>query len=322
MVRTVLHSLSWLGLVVLLLAGLTLAACEDRAPAPGAGPDGKSAKPMPGQRIVCMSPAITQMLIELDCADRIVGLNQFDAAAAELDAKVVGDLYDFEYERLISVDPTDILLQPAHTGVPQKLRDMAEANHWRIHEYRLETIADVMRAMSPTGQGVPAVVNATPRGREVMDRFLRQLEQVGKAVDAKDPGLSVRTLVLVGVNPMTAAGPGTFIDEMLTLVRGRNAIVDNANAYPVLDKEAIVTLDPDVIVVVHTDPGAAPDRMPAALASLDVRAVNEGHVRWLADPHALLPTTSVPRVMAKLARVLHPEVADRIDRMLQENESP
>jgi len=131
----------------------------------------------------------------------------------------------------------------------------------------------------------------------------------------------VPTLLLTSTNPLGAAGPGTFLDKMLTFAGGRNVLDASAGDYPQLSKETVVTLDPDVIVIVRGQAGDPPDELPASLAELQMRAVQEGNVRWLSDPHAMLPTTTMPRVTAKLAKVLHPDLADRIDRIFESDES-
>jgi ABC-type Fe3+-hydroxamate transport system substrate-binding protein len=49
------------------------------------------------------------------------------------------------------------------------------------------------------------------------------------------------------------------------------------------------------------------------LTGLDIPAVVNRRVVRLDDPLAMLPSTSMPRVAMKMARLLHPQLADQID---------
>ena len=44
-------------------------------------------------------------------------------------------------------------------------------------------------------------------------------------------------------------GPGTFIDEMVTLAGGSNVFGDLSQHYPQVDPEAVVVRDPELVVL-------------------------------------------------------------------------
>jgi cobalamin transport system substrate-binding protein len=280
-----------------------------------------SAAAHPAQmRIVCLSPAVTQMIIDLGKADKIVGLGRYDptldAATPPIKAEVVGDLFNLDYEKLLAVKPTDIFLQPAAaTGVPDKLQEMAKQQHWRVHVYRLETIASVKGALfDGSGQGVGSALGVPDAAVDLRLKIENQLAAIAAhTLDSPAP----KTLVLVSADPLTAVGPGTFLDELLNIAGGRNAIEDRGNLYPVLDKEKLVALNPDVIVIVRATTGDAPAQLPESLAGLDIAAVKDNRVLWLIDPQAMLPSSSMPRIGAELAGLLHPDVAEQIKRAVE-----
>lgn len=267
------------------------------------------------QRIVSLSPAITQMLIDLGKRDLIVGVGKDDPLARE-GVAVVGDGFNFDPEKLLGVTPTDVFVQATKQGVPEGLYDRAASGGFEVHVYKLETASDIMQVLfDNSGFSVSARVRDEEAGVKLAAQIESQLGFVALEV-ATEPRRN--TLLLVGLSPLTAAGPGTFLSEMLELAGGRNAINDRTTLYPVLDAEHLVTLDPHTIVIVRGEPGEAPTQIPEMIKSLPLRAVENDRVLWLSDEQALLPSTTMVRITGKLAKLLHPEVADRIDRALKD----
>jgi iron complex transport system substrate-binding protein len=114
-----------------------------------------------------------------------------------------------------------------------------------------------------------------------------------------------RVLMVVGAAPVVAAGPSSFVDELLRLAGATN-VVDVGPAWPTLGFERIVELDPDVVIdssggaegVVHVTARAA--------GWSGIRAVRDGRVIVLHDERVLRPGPRIAEGLAVLARSLHP----------------
>jgi len=52
----------------------------------------------------------------------------------------------------------------------------------------------------------------------------------------------------VWYDPMMSAGPGTWVDELITLAGGENIFNDATTSWPVVSSEAIIEKNPDVMV--------------------------------------------------------------------------
>lgn len=266
------------------------------------------------KRAVVLSPALTQIIVDLGKADTIVGVGQYDPLADRF--PVVGDLNNVDYEKLIALDPTDVFLQPPSDGAPVKLLQLAGDHGWIIHTYSIDTIADVKEAIyNLRDGGVGSALGARNEALDLIESIDRKLIGVGTAVNASTP---VSLVMLVGLNPITAAGQHTFLNEMILWAGGDNLITDASNPYPVLDKERLVTLRPDVVVIADPLDGP-PAAIPDWLADLDIPAAKEGRILFLRDRQALLPSSTVPRITAKLAKLLHPDLAAQIDQVMAED---
>ena len=300
-----------------MLGGLGPAGC-DRSP---------TTKAKPGEmRIVSLSPALTQMAIDLGLRDKLVGVGAFDPVAPQ-GVAAVGDLYQLDYERVLSAQPTHVLIQPTREGVPTRLLQLAAENDWSVFPYSIETVDDVLEALwTPNTDSPRAVGHARglPDRAEVRSRRISsQLAKLGDLWDDGDDGDDGSdrdrldgVLLLVGLEPITAVGPDTFLGELLVIAGGRNALGERSGLYPVLDREELLVLAPRAVVFVRSTTDemnsqtASPKRV---LAGLDIPAVRDERFYELRDEVALLPSTSMPRVAAKLAKLLHPDAVLQID---------
>ncbi len=100
------------------------------------------AHPTGALRIVSMSPAISRTLIDFGVEDKIVGRSAW-CASLDPAIPVAGDLYDIDYERLIRLEPTHVLVQPPSTGLDPTLQRLAAERGWIIGRWRFDTIDDI-----------------------------------------------------------------------------------------------------------------------------------------------------------------------------------
>lgn len=299
---------------------ITTPGCDER-PEVGQTDDGQFADPQ-ARRVVSLSPALTQIVVDLGAGDRLVGIDSnYPYPGQAPEAESVGNLRHINDEQLIALEPTDVLVQveQGNTALAD-LRNMARQFGWRVHTIDIRTIPDVQQAVYslPPSPSVSVALDMPRRGRELAEAFEERLEAVTEAVlqqeDMRFPG----TLVLTSTGPAMpmAAGVNTFIDQMLTYAGGRNVLGRAEGAYPMLDKEAIETLQPEVIVILHARAEPPPEGMPPVLSDLDVPAVRDNRVHYLHDRMAQIPSTTIPRVTAKLAKLLHPGAGELFDAIM------
>ncbi|MFO0828646.1 MAG: hypothetical protein U0572_10930 [Phycisphaerales bacterium] len=241
-----------------------------------------------------MSPAITRTLVDVGLGSAVVGRTPF-CAAAPASVPVVGSLLDVDVERLVAVRPTTLLVQPAAAGIDPTLVDLANRHDWTLAQWKLDRLADVERMLeelpASIGGASDGVVVACGRRRA----GLAALERTPVANDAP------RALLIVSVDPMSAAGRATFLDELIRGCGYRNAI--EAGGYPDLSHEDLMRLAPDVIVVLRDRP---PDASEAehikerVLADDALRARDESRFAIFADADVMLPSSAIVDVAARL----------------------
>ena len=229
----------------------------------------------------------------------VVGRSRFCDYPPEAAAlPVVGGFIDANLEEIVRLSP-DLVVGargPAGPVLAEKLESLGIATLFPP----TQSIAEIESAISQ----IAARVGAAERGALVVTSMRARTKAIASAVAAEP---RVRTLLVFGVAPIVVAGPQSFPHEMIELANGRN-VVPSGGAYPAINAETLVTLDPDVVInaaVTGTDGGGgAIDR--DAPGWRELRAVREDRVMPLMDEAALRPGPRTAEGIAAIARILHP----------------
>lgn len=254
-------------------------------------------------RIVSLSPAISRTLVDFGVQDDIVGRSAW-CASLDPAIPVTGDLYDIDYERLIRLEPTHVLVQPPSTGLDPTLQRLAAERGWIIGQWRFDTLDDIERMVREVPgllfpQGGDSREAATARAADLLNRMATALTTPPAAP------WTGSTLLVADTEPaILVFGPGTYLHDILGALGGRNATT--TNGWAELSLEDVVRLDPEAIILVRDRGPADIDPVEAAgpLARLDTTARREGRIVVLWHADAMLPSTAVIDVADRMRQVL------------------
>lgn len=251
--------------------------------------------PRVGRRIVSMAASTTEALFAIGAGTLVVGRSRYCDYPPEARAlPSVGGYVDPSLEAVLGLNP-DLVVGARGPLGPGFLRALTERG---IETWfpETESLASIDELILGLGQRT----NRQEPARALVERMATRRTAIEKAVAGeKRP----RALLLFEKKPISAAGPGSFPDEMLRLAGGDNALKEGAR-YANLSLEKVLSLDPDVIL--DAEMGAAPAAFDSTWGG--VRAVKEGRVVRLGDESVLRPGPRVLDGVAVLARALHPEL--------------
>ncbi len=221
-------------------------ACE-AAPAPtGSGievvdADGRVVRlARPAQRIVSLVPAQTDAVIALGAADRLLARTRFDADPAIARLPVIDDALTPSVEWLAEQRPDLVFAWPDRLSrsVVTRIVELGIP----VYASASESLDDVRRGLRDLGVllGLEAAAEALVAG----------LDATIDSVRASHSGQSrPRVLYLIGLDPPMAAGPGSFVHELIDIAGGVNVLGDAAGLWPPVSLEEILVREPDVIVI-------------------------------------------------------------------------
>lgn len=250
---------------------------------------------------------MTRMVVDLGLGDHVVGRTPW-CAAVDGSVPTVGRLDDADFEALLRVRPTHLLIQPSAGGMHPELRRLAERHGWTTFEQRLNTIDDIERAMAgiaaALGEGLAEAERALLPG--ALERWRTALRDVLPA--RSNDTVRARVLLTMPGDPALVFGRSTYLHDIIERLGFENAA--NVEGWASLSLEDLARLDPEVLVIVRAN--APMDEAPLALAgplgSLPIRAVYEGRIIILRHPEAVLPSSAIVEVAREvreaMARVL------------------
>lgn len=264
-------------------------------------------------RLAAVSPAIAITLRDLGLESSIVGRHAWDMALDPA-VPIVGDQASIDFEALVGVRPTHVLLEWGVREPPERLRAMASERGWLVRSWSLLSYAQVRSSIEEiaafAAQGRPAGEALATAARAAA--LTKGLDKACAPVDGA--AKAGRVLLLGSTNPPAALGPGSFHQEILERM-GATPATATGGAYIQLHLEDLKALAPDAIVMVDpreprgTGEGAEPgwDALAARLggiAGLDIPAVRSRRVAVIDDPFSLTPSTALIPFAKRLAGIV------------------
>ncbi len=264
------------------------------------------AKPDPaaraGVRVAALGPALADMFSDQGGLDLLVARHAFDTLHPGLPS--AGDQSGIDYEALLRLRPSHVLLQWGQRDLPPRLQALAKEHAWSLESFPLLTLEEIQAAADRVNA---IIAEARAGAAPPPPRIVQSLSALHADRAAVGP-----VLVLFGASPPTVLGPGSYHQQVLERL-GATPAIREGQAFMTLDVEDVRRLDPRGIILIQPrDPGAAPaeDSPPllrqrlGPLADLDIRAVREGRVALIDDPRALLPSTSLIAIARQMDAIL------------------
>jgi iron complex transport system substrate-binding protein len=247
--------------------------------------------PAAPRRVVSLAPSLTDTVIALGLASRLVGVTRYDDAPEVARLPRVGGFLDPSPEAVLALEP-DLVLWLTDGGALPAVRTIASLGV-PVRALPVVSVADALAAARLVGEALG--------DRAAGERLARQL---GEAVDrarARTAGRRrVRVIFVVGRDPLVVAGPGSYPDELVRLAGGEN-VVRGGRPWPVFSLERAVALDPELVIdAAVNEPAEGLSRL------LAIPAVRRGAVRRLPNDDALRPGPRLGRALAELLAAMHP----------------
>jgi iron complex transport system substrate-binding protein len=288
-----------------LAVGLALVAlaCGDGKrdePAPERPPAPAPARP----RVVSLTPSATEVVGALGATELLVGVDDYSTyPEAVTRLPKVGSFIAPNTEAIAKLAPTLVIVDDVHARAAKGFAELG-----------IPTIPCPMHSLADVKAGLLRVGAAL--GRETEARAVQLVGEIDAALDAaaagRPTGKRPRVLIVLdrtkgGLGGLVAAGPGSWLDELVAVVGGENALAGAAVRYPKISREEILRAQPDVIIdAAFVADAAAPVADWQELA--DVPAVKTDRVFAAKEPYLLAPSPRVKEALTAVGTMLRPHV--------------
>ena len=194
----------------------------------------------PAQRIVSLAPSLTETLFAIGARDAVAGVTSYCTYPEEATQKPqVGGMINPSLEAIVALTPDLIVL--SMEGNVREDFDRLTALGAAVFISNPRSLADIRKSIGQLG---------TLAGRnEDASRLAAEMAAAEADVIAGVSGPKVRTLLIVSIRPLIVAGGYTFLNELLETAGAANLAARFPATYPTLSREAVVSEDPDLLLV-------------------------------------------------------------------------
>jgi iron complex transport system substrate-binding protein len=288
-------------------------------PGCGSDPASRSAQrdAAPPQRIVSISPSVTEILYGVGAWSQVIAVSQYCSYPDDVVNKPrVNGWGSINLEQVTALKPDLVIGVDAQEPlVGEKLGALGIRSMF----LKSQNLAGILTAIREVG-------SAAGHEREAAE-LAEQIKTGIDEVSAKATGRSrPRVLCVVDRVPgtlrdMYVATRGSFLDELIGIAGGESIAPPTAYGYgyALITKEAILSLNPDVIIeMVQGSKGKFAENPGEVWRELaEVSAVRNSRIHSVRDPSAIHPSQFIGRTARLYAHYIHPEVFPDVPDKLQ-----
>ena len=194
----------------------------------------------PPLRIISLAPGATEMLFAAGAGDRVVATVEFsDEPPAAKRVPRIGDVTAVDMERLVTLRPDIVVVWPGG-GNPAQIEKIAQLGI-PLYRQQVNRLADLPASVRRLG--------ALAADSTVAERAARALEDQLRHITHEYGGGKHPTVLLeVWNRPIYTVGGTQLMSDALALCGARNVFGDLKELSAVIDTEAVIARNPDIIV--------------------------------------------------------------------------
>ena len=258
----------------------------------------------PAQKIVSLSPPVTEMLFAVGAGEQVIGRDTFSdyPESAKALPDIGGSFGKYNLETIVSLAPDLIIAGEINTPeLVQSLEDLGLKVYYLANPSNLDGTFAALQTLGTLSGHAKEADRLVADLRSRVDALQTALKDVSNKptvyyeLDATDPA-----------KPYTP-GPGTFYTALIETAGGVNIGASLSGEWAQIGLEALLTTDPDLILLGDAMWGITPESVAQRPGWDALTAVKEGHVLPFDDN--LIARIGPRQVdgLEALARILHPE---------------
>ena len=265
---------------------------------------GNIGNPNEPERIVSLAPNVTEILFALGLDEKITAVSSdSDRPAAAADKIEVGTFWQPNTEAVIASRPD--LVITLWFEQQRAVADTLNRLGLNVLTLRIEKIAELYVAIKEIGTATGHRQDAD----KLVEDIGRNLEDLESKLASAD---KVRVLWVIQTEPLQVVGRNTFINEIMELAGGENAIGPTIQQYPPIGTEEILLCGAEVIIqsAMETENIAQQQKTAEVFWSRfsNLPAVANGRIYVIESDAVLRLGPRLPEGVETIARCLHPEV--------------
>lgn len=198
----------------------------------------------PPERIVSLAPSNTEILFAVGAGDKVVGVTDFCNYPYDFAAWIeagnmssIGNYYGPSVEPIVALNPDLVLATTGSLAAAENLRELG----YNVLVIEPRNLTFVLRDILVVGRATDNYNGAVALESEITQRIDAVTIKVAEATTMP------KVYHEVWNEPLMSVGPGTFIEELITLAGGANIFNDATTSWPQISSEAVIEKNPGVM---------------------------------------------------------------------------
>jgi len=254
------------------------------------------------QRIVSHVPSITETLFALGLGDRVVGVSDYCDYPEEAKLKPsIGNYFNPSLEPIVALEP-DLVLTDGHSESIKGL----EALGITFFVIDPKDIDGILEDIELLGK----ITGVQKKARALVSEMNGRFAQIASQVEGAPEVRVFYVFDATDLNNPWTAGPGSFVDALITMAGGENIAAQAPGAWVQFSIEQLVSSDPEIIMIdtIHGTAIVSEEELRAHPAWREITAVKQRRI-YTVDGD--LVNRSGPRIvegLEEIAKIIHPEL--------------
>lgn len=255
--------------------------------------------------IVSMAPAITQVLIDLDVADKIIAVDtQSSQMFGEVSALPAFDMFAPEPEKIIVLNP-DLLLS-SNLSAQGGESPFSSAKDAGIAVATIPS-SDSIAGIATDIQFIADTVGAGDKGNVIvteMNKAIDEFRSIGESI----PEDQKKTVYfeISALPDLYSFGNGVFLNEMIEIIGAEN-ILAAEDSWLAVSEETVIAENPDVILTSVTYIENPTEEILSRTGWENITAISEKAVYSIDPNTSSQPNHHIVEALEEMATAVHPD---------------
>ena len=252
------------------------------------------------ERLITLSPAINEIVFALGAGSEVVGTTTYSTyPKAAVSLPKVGGYFSPDLEKIVALHPSLVLMQPNNRPLADRLERLG-IKTVMVHIDRLPHIIEAITALGKR-------LHHTREAAEITHAINDALEETKGIVQGK------RILIVFGYYPQIVgnifvAGQNLYFDDIINASGNTNALHSTRKGQPILNRENIIALDPDIVLILAHDleqRHITKAQVVAPWYSLPITAAKQKDIYLIDKDYSGIPSDRLVLFLHDFREILH-----------------
>jgi len=252
-------------------------------------------------RYVSLAPSTTEILFALGLDGQIVGVSSYCNYPPQAKTKEkIGDFSHPNIEKIVSLKPDYIFC----TGLEQApIVESLKQLKLNVYVADPKNLQEVFETIIEIGK----ITNTEYKAQILAKQAEDEIDAISEKVNAVPLEKRQKVFLEIWHDPLTTAGSGTYLDELLTAAGGVNIANDTTRPYSIFSPEEVIKRNPDVIILTYMGEKNQAKSVVKRFGWQEINAVKNNRIFSNIDPDLLLhPGPRVAQAIREIHKRLYP----------------